>query len=70
VFDENNGSQREQVDLDEIDDEALRTTLSCPLETCVHKNLHKCKINHPPLNINLQLKMRSKKLNMMAMIKG
>jgi hypothetical protein len=37
---------------------------------CVHKNLDKCNINHPPHKLNPQLKMRSKKLKMVAMIKG
>jgi hypothetical protein len=40
VFDETNGSQVEQVDLDELDDEeALCATLrTCPLGMCVQKN--------------------------------
>jgi hypothetical protein len=51
VFDETNGSQVEQVDLDELDDEeapcvALRNMSIgdvCPKES---ENLHKHKINH------------------------
>jgi hypothetical protein len=66
VFDETNGSQVEQVDLDELDDEeapciALRT---CPLVTCVQNNPkspHKHKINHHLTCKHLhQLKMRTR----------
>jgi hypothetical protein len=66
VFDETNGSQVEQVDLDELDDEeapciALRT---CPLGMCVLRNPkspHKHKINrHLPCKHLHQLKMRNR----------
>jgi hypothetical protein len=43
---------------------------TCPLETCAHKNLHNCNINHPPHKLNSQLKMRRKTLKMVATIKG
>jgi hypothetical protein len=64
MFDETNGSQVEQVDLDELhDEEAPCVTLrTCPLGMCVQKNpksLHKHKINHHvPYNHLHQLKMR------------
>src|SRR5699024_6341430 len=66
VFDETNGSQVEQVDLDEIGDEeapciALRI---CPLGMCVLRNpmsLQEHKINHPPPRKHPhRLKMRMK----------
>jgi hypothetical protein len=69
VFDETNGSQVEQVDLDELDDEeapcvALRNMSIgdvCP------KSLHKYKINHHlPCKHLHQLKTRIK-LKMMKM---
>jgi hypothetical protein len=69
VFDETNGSQVEQVDLDELDDEeascvALRNS----------KSLHKHKINHlPPCKHLHQLKMKIKKMSHLkkgTMIKG
>jgi hypothetical protein len=64
VFDETNGSQEEQVDLDELDDEeascvALRNMSIgdvCPKNS---KSLHKHKINHHlPYKHLHQLKMR------------
>jgi hypothetical protein len=64
MFDETNGSQVEQVDLDDLDDEeapciALR---NMSIGMCVQKNprsLHKHKINHHLLCKHLhQLKMR------------
>jgi transposase InsO family protein len=66
VFDETNGSQVEQVDLDELDDEeapciALR---NMSIGVCVQKNpksLHKHKINHHlPCNHLHLLKMRTR----------
>jgi hypothetical protein len=74
VFDETNGSQVEQVDLDELYDEeapciALRN-ISCPLGMCVLRNPkspHKHKINHHlPCKYLHQPKMRIK-LKMMEM---
>jgi hypothetical protein len=71
VFDETNGSQVEQVDLDELDDEeapcvALRNMSIgnvCPNP----KSLHKHKINrHLPCKHLHQLKMRNR-LKMMKM---
>jgi hypothetical protein len=65
MFDQTNGSQVEQVDLDELDDEeapciALR---NMSIEMCVHKNLnslHKHKINHHlPYKHLHQLKMKN-----------
>jgi hypothetical protein len=72
VFDETNGSQVEQVDLDELDDEeapcvALR---NMSIGVCVLRNpksLHMHKINYlPPCKHLHQLKMRIK-LKMMKM---
>jgi hypothetical protein len=81
VFDETNGSQVEQVDLDELDDEeapcvALR---NCPLGMCVLRNpksLHKHKINHHlpikhphQLKMSIRLKTMKMKINRMSHLK-
>jgi hypothetical protein len=75
VFDRTNGSQVEQVDLDELDDEeapcvALR---NMSIGICVQKNLkslHKHKINHHlPYKHLHQLKMRTWLKRMMIKIK-
>jgi hypothetical protein len=72
VFDETNGSQVEQVDLDELDDEeALCVALrNMSIRMCVLRNPkspHKHKINHhlPTKHLHL-LKMRNR-LKMMKM---
>jgi hypothetical protein len=81
VFDETNGSQVEQVDLDELDDEeapcvALR---NMSIGMCVQKNpksLHKHKINHHlpykhlhQLKMKKWLKKRRMKIKMMSHLK-
>jgi hypothetical protein len=75
VFDETNGSQVEQVDLDELDDEeapcvALR---NMSIRMCVlwnPKSLHKHKINrHLPMKHLHQLKMRIRLKTMKMKIK-
>jgi transposase InsO family protein len=65
VFDETNGTQVEQVDLDEIGDEeapCVELRKTCPLGMCVLRNPkshHKHNINHlPPCKHLHQLKMR------------
>jgi hypothetical protein len=75
VFDETNGSQVEQVDLDELDDEeALCVALrNMSIGMCVLRNpksLHKDKINrHLPCKDLHQLKMRIKLKMMKIKIK-
>jgi hypothetical protein len=72
VFDETNGSQVEQVDLDELDDKEAPCVAqgTCPLEMCVLRNPKsplKLKINrHIPFKHLHQLKIRIK-LKMMKM---
>jgi hypothetical protein len=81
VFDETNGSQVEQVDLDELDDEeapcvALR---NMSIGMCVLRNpksLHKHKINHHlpykhlhQLKMRNRLKMMKKKIKKMSHLK-
>jgi hypothetical protein len=81
MFDETNGSQVEQVDLDELDDEeapcvALRNMSIgdvCPKES---KDLHKRKINHHlPIKhlhkpkIRIRLKTMKMKINRMSHLK-
>jgi hypothetical protein len=64
VFDETNGSEVEQVDLDEqYDVEAPCTTLNtCPLQMSVYWTQLKNKINHPPQELHPQLNMDIKKI--------
>jgi hypothetical protein len=75
VFDETNGSQEEQVDLDELDDEeALCVALrNMSIGMCVLRNprsLHKHKINHHLQIKHLhQPKMRIRLKTMKKMIK-
>jgi hypothetical protein len=81
VFDETNGSQVEQVDLDELDEEeapciALR---NMSIEMCVLRNpkgLHKHKINHHlpykhlhPPKMRIRLKMMKMKIKRMSHLK-
>jgi hypothetical protein len=81
VFDETNGSQVEQVDLDELDDEeapcvALR---NMSIGMCVLRNPKspfKHKINHPPpckhlhqLKMRMRLKMMKEKIKKMSHLK-
>jgi hypothetical protein len=82
VFDDTNGSQVEQVDLDELDDEeapcvALRNMSigDCALRN--PKSLHMHKINHlPPCKhlhqpkMRIKLKMMKMKIKRRTMIKG
>jgi hypothetical protein len=72
VFDETNGSQVEQVDLDELDDEeALCVALrNMSIGMCVLRNpksLHKHKINHLPPCKHLHQPKMSIKLKIMKM---
>jgi hypothetical protein len=81
VFDETNGSQVEQVDLDEIGDEeapciALR---NMSIGMCVLRNpksLQMHKINHPPprkhlhkLKMRMRLKVMKEKIKQMSHLK-
>jgi hypothetical protein len=72
VFDETNGSPREQIDLDDIDEcevptGAMRTMA---IVMCDHRN-NKCKINLLSQQwCNPQLKMRNRYIKTMAWIKG
>jgi hypothetical protein len=73
VFDETNGSQREQVNLDDLDEEEAPTTALRNMEIgiCDHRNRHKNKINiHPLHRLNPLLKMTNMTFKKIAMIKG
>jgi hypothetical protein len=65
VFDETNGSQVQQVDLDELDDERLYAPHSetCPLGMYVWRIQHEHKINHHPLHKHLLQLKKMNKLN-------
>jgi hypothetical protein len=81
VFDETNGSQVVQVDLDELDDEEAPYARyrTCPLGMCVLRNpksLHMHKINHlPPYKhlhqpkMRMRLKMMKEKIKKMSHLK-
>jgi hypothetical protein len=81
VFDETNGSQVEQVDLDELDDEeALCVALrNMSIGMCILRNLkslHKHKINHHlqikhlhQLKMRIRLKTMKKKIKKMSHLK-
>jgi hypothetical protein len=68
VFDETNGSPREQVDLDDVDEDEvpMATMRTMAIVMCDRKN-NKIKINHLPQHwCNPQLKMRNRYLKMQA----
>jgi hypothetical protein len=73
VFDETNGSPREQVvDLDDVDEEDVPTAEYAPwrLEMCDHRNI-KSKINLlPQQRCNPQLKMMNRFIKKRHVIKG
>jgi hypothetical protein len=71
VFDETNGSPREQVDLDDIDEDDVPTAAMCwRLVMCDHRN-NRSKISHlPPQWCILQLKTVNRCLKKRDMIKG
>jgi hypothetical protein len=72
VFDETNGSPREQVDLDDIDEDDVRRPQYAPwrLEMCDHRN-NKSKINLIPQRWCFpQLKMMDRFIKKRRVIKG
>jgi hypothetical protein len=70
VFDETNGSPREQVDLDDIDENEVPRVAMRTMAMCDHKN-NKCKINLLPQQwCILRLKMSNMYPMMIAWIKG
>jgi hypothetical protein len=72
VFDETNGSPREQVDLDDIDEDDVPTAAIRTMATvmCDHRN-NRSKISHlPPQWCISQLKMMNRYLKKKGMIKG